>query len=295
MHRKALKRWALALTFWLALHASSLRAQIFTAPLQASTTGTNPVDFEFRADGTLIAKGNDGVGSLLTADQGVGARMLWFPAKEAFRAGLIDSFTSDAWNLANIGQCSVAFGRDTTASGYGSMASGDNSSASGYSSTAFGVFTFASGYASTVFGQSTTASGSEATAFGVLTTASGNESTTFGMVTTASGDASIAFGSGTTASGYASAALGGSTTASAQFSFVIGSNNVGGGSSTTWVDGDPLFEIGNGSGTGATPLKDALVVYKNGSSTFQGPITASAGVFTTPASVATTDIPMFGN
>jgi hypothetical protein len=91
MHTKTLQKLALALTFWLALHMSSLRAQIFTAPLQASTTGTNPVDFEFRANGTMIAKGDFGIGSLLTADQGDGTRMLWFPSLGAFRAGIINT------------------------------------------------------------------------------------------------------------------------------------------------------------------------------------------------------------
>jgi hypothetical protein len=259
MHKGALRKWALALTFWLALHASSLRAQIFTAPLQASTTGANPVDFEFRADGTLIAKGNNGVGSLLTADQGVGTRMLWFPAKAAFRAGMIDSFITNAWDSANIGPCSVAFGRNTTASGYGSMVSGENSSASGYDSTALGISVLASGPGSTALGQTTTASGRQAMASGMLSTASGNEST--------------AFGSGTTASGYASAAFGSSATASAQLSFVIGTYNVGGGSPTTWVATDPLFEIGNGTSSSATA--DALVVYKDGSATIKGPLTVT--------------------
>src|ERR1700735_2724616 len=99
MHNGALRKMALALTFWLALHVSSLRAQIFTndLPLQASTTGTNPVDFEFRADGTLIAKGNSGVGTLLSTDQGAGTRMIWYPALTAFRAGDVNG---TQWNLA---------------------------------------------------------------------------------------------------------------------------------------------------------------------------------------------------
>ncbi len=116
MHNGALKKWALALTFWLALHTASLRAQIFTndLPLQAVTTGTDPVDFEFRADGTLIAKGNSGVGTLLSGDQGAGTRLLWFANLSAFRAGTVSGTN---WDLANIGQYSIAAGGDTLASG----------------------------------------------------------------------------------------------------------------------------------------------------------------------------------
>ena len=91
MHTKTLKKLALLLTFWLALYSSSLRAQTFTAPLQASTTGTDAVDFEFRASGVMIAKGDFGYGSLLSADQGDGTRMLWFPSIAAFRAGGVNS------------------------------------------------------------------------------------------------------------------------------------------------------------------------------------------------------------
>src|SRR5271154_150960 len=109
MHTGTIRKWALALTFWLALHAAALRAQTFTAPLQASTTGTNPLDFEFRADGTLIAKGNSGVGSLLTGDQGAGVRMLWYPNLFAFRVGKV---TGSDWDSSNIGIGSIAAGAD---------------------------------------------------------------------------------------------------------------------------------------------------------------------------------------
>ena len=92
--------------------------------------------------------------------------------------------------------------------------------------------------------------------------------------------------------------MGYQTTANSLNSFVIGTYNVGAYSTgtgplageTNWVNTDPLFEIGNG--TSSTP-SDALVVYKNGTSAFQGTITAKAGVLTTAASVAQTDIPMF--
>ena len=307
MHTGTLKKMALALTLWLAVHVPSLRAQIFTnvLPLQADTTGTNPVDFEFRADGTLIAKGNYGVGSLLSTDQGVGTRMLWYPALGAFRAGRIAAFldsTNNQWDLSNIGSNSVAFGENTTASGAYSTASGIYTKASGLYSVAMGYYTIASGYYSTAFGGGAVASGIGSSAFGVSTKATEEAASAFGFATKAMGHYSTAFGEGTTASGSYSTASGSYsmasgtystasgfyTSASAYDSFAIGMFNVGGGNQTAWIATDPLFEIGNGNyGTASnnyTPtLSDAFVVYKNGSAAFQGPVIVA------PSS----DIPMY--
>ena len=150
MHNGALKKWAMALTFWIALHTASLRAQIFTAPLQASTTGTNPVDFEFRADGTLISKGNYGVGSLASGDQGEGTRFLWFPSLGAFRAG---GTSGSEWDTSNLGSYSSAFGYGTTASGSISTAFGGATTASGAYAVSFGYNTLAQAKLSFVIGQ----------------------------------------------------------------------------------------------------------------------------------------------
>ena len=72
-----------------------VQGQSSTAPMQV--IGPNPTDFEFRADGTMIAKGVTGTGSLLSSDQGAGTRLLWFPNLGAFRAGTVSG--SD-WDLS---------------------------------------------------------------------------------------------------------------------------------------------------------------------------------------------------
>jgi hypothetical protein len=304
MHIQTLKKAALALTLWLALYASSLRAQIFTAPLQASTTGTDPVDFEFRADGTMIAKGNFGVGSLLSTDEGAGTRMLWFPDLSAFRAGTITSGGTE-WDLANIGTYSTAFGSDTLASNSYSTAFGLNTTASGAVSTAFGDSSTASGYIATAMGNGATASGLSSVAIGQATTASGGFSVGLGSYSTASGygswalgyqtDAvgthamalgvysvasgnnSVAIGFSCVASGNRSIAIGGNASASSYDSFGAGRYSVGGGSTTAWVSTDPLFEIGNGSGPYSNQVADAFVVYKNGNAQVQGTLRCSPG------------------
>jgi hypothetical protein len=300
MHANTLKKLGLALAFWLAVHMSSLRAQIL------GPDGTSPTVFEVDAHGLLFDTGTEGTGTLSLS--GAGTRMFWYPGKAAFRAGEVDG---TQWNDANIGAYSVAFGYDTKASGGGSTALGsqntvsgdyamswgfDNqaagwgSTASGYynaaaanGATALGVGNNAIGYAATALGVGNNAIGYAATALGVGNTATGYWSTAFGNNTTASGDYSTASGYLTLAGGNYSAAFGANTHSAAYSSFVIGAFNVGLSSTgatpsaTSWVPTDPLFEVGNGGGgdnLGGNPSlstsSDALVVYKNGNATFQG-------------------------
>jgi len=235
-------------------------------------TGLQAETPEFRADGTLIAKGSLGVGSLLSTDQGAGTRMLWYPAKGAFRAGSVDGAQ---WDLVNIGQDSTAFGYNPMASGLGSTAMGPYTSASGYYSTAIGIQATASGDYSMAIGFGATASGVGSTSIGKAANASGLASTAIGVCVNASGYNSIAMGVNTNAQAYASAA--------------IGTYNVGGGDTFEWVATDPLFEVGNGRGyldetdQWIQYNSNAFTVYKNGNVTAQGVITAAPGG----------DIPMF--
>lgn len=85
---------------------------------------------------------------------------------------------------------------------------------------------------------------------------------------------SFSFGSDTFATGSYTTAYGANTSAQSYFSFVLGTYNVGGGSKTTWVATDPIFEIGNG--TSSTP-SDAMVVYKNGNAILQGVLQVAPG------------------
>ncbi|NND11651.1 MAG: hypothetical protein HKN96_10600 [Flavobacteriaceae bacterium] len=79
------------------------------------------------------------------------------------------------------------------------------------------------------------------------------------------GNRSVAFGLNTIASGTYSMAIGNRTKAEAMGSTAFGAYNVGGGSANSWVDTDPLFEIGNGTATINTETRNnALTVLKNG-------------------------------
>lgn len=201
---------------------------------------------------------------------GAGARMMWYPAKGAFRAG----YTGTEWDDVNIGYFSTAIGTGTIASGYmstamgngtiangtSSVAMGNITSASGISSTAMGDHTKASGFFSIAMGSSTTASGntstamgsltnatgSSSTSMGVQTSASGNSSTAMGNLTSASADYSTAMGYSTSANGISSVAMGNNTTAGADNSFAMGTNAVvTAGSSGAFVYGDGTATVKN--------------------------------------------------
>jgi hypothetical protein len=86
-------------------------------------------------------------------------------------------------------------------------------------------------------------------------------STALGESTDASGYVSTALGCSTYALGWGSTAMGFHTAATGYVSTALGHYNVGGGNATTWVNTDPLFEIGNG--TSVVP-HNAMTVLKNG-------------------------------
>jgi hypothetical protein len=235
---------------------------------------------EIRLGGLVIAKGTfNSSPALVTGDEGAGTRMLWYPRKAAFRAGRI---TGTHWNNGNIGEYSVAFGVDNTASGYAGSAFGYDSTASGTGAFAAGYYGRATGGESTALGYGALASGSSAFAAGFYVTASGERSTAFGIGSASSGNYATAFGASTVASGESTTSMGMGTKAHAFTSTAIGRYNVGTGSPTTWVAGDSLFEVGNG--TSNTARSNAFTVYKNGDGKFQGVIICAPGG----------DIPSFG-
>lgn len=179
------------------------------------------------ADGGFAVYGTHGLGAIPAV--GAGSRMMWFPAKSAFRAG---SVNQSAWSLSNIGHFSVAFGSDTKASGSYSTALGNGTTANGTESTALGGNTGASGDQSLATGSGTIASGKQSTAMGYATTATGKRATAMGSDATASGETSLAIGltgpyasPGATASGVGSFAVGSETEASGAFSVAIGGNS----------------------------------------------------------------------
>jgi hypothetical protein len=183
-------------------------------------------------------------------------------------------------NSKALGMGSVAMGNATVASMVGATAMGGQDTASGGYSTAMGYYTRASGdyslatgYMTHATGSYSLATGNRATtynwcsvAMGYGTTASGSESLATGYNTTASGEASSTLGFYTKASGYYSIAAGFRNVANTFGSLVIGQYNDtskyhGNNSYNNWYNDDPVFVIGNGSGS---TRSNALTVIKNG-------------------------------
>ena len=228
-------------------------------------------------DGAIMARGYGVVGTdgaTLTIS-GAGTRMFWYPKKAAFRAGGIDG---TQWNDANIGNYSVAIGKDNKASGANSFAMGLSNTVAGYNAVAMGNGNIASDTESLAMMRQCTASGQWSMAIGYINLASGAHASSVGgwgniasgpQATAVGGYGNIASGDEAFATGYTnfatgdrSAAFGYATTASAYAHFTIGRYNVGGGTKASWVATDPLFEIGNGSSSAAR--SSAMMVLKNG-------------------------------
>ena len=178
---------------------------------------------------TVLASGNIGVnttvpvatfhvqnGSVLfdgttgnTPVSGSGTRMMWIPAKGAFRAG---SASSNYWDDINIGVHSAAFG--------------DGNKASGLNSFAAGNFNIADGESSVVFGHSNQAGINYAMAIGSSNNAMGYYSFAGGNGNTSAGENDFAFGYQNNNIGIYSATFGSQNKITGQMSFVAGIKNI---------------------------------------------------------------------
>jgi len=126
-------------------------------------------------DGALLGLGEFDTG--IIPANGAGTRMMWHPAKAAFRAGEV---TGSQWDEVNVGEHSVAFGLNTDAAGVRSLAMGLGSSAEGNGSTAMGNGTLASGTGAVTMGNLTRAEGDESTSMGDRTEAATDQSLSVG-------------------------------------------------------------------------------------------------------------------
>ncbi len=140
----------------------------------------------FLVTGDFIANGT-------VPDKGAGTRMAFYPCKAAFRAGTIENEYS-AWNNANVGKYTAAFGHDT-------KASGDFSFAVGETNKATGSYSF-------VGGNTNEASGAYSFSMGNTNSSKGSRSVTLGQNNNAFGVGSIAIGDGNTSNGINSICFG---------------------------------------------------------------------------------------
>lgn len=177
------------------------------------------------------------------------------------------------------GHSSVALGFDNTTTGFASFAVGDTSIADQYGAMALGVGVEARGYASIAMGELSVASGSYsfaagegnvaaddyAIAMGSYSTAAEYGSLAIGESAQALNQYAIAMGTSSVASGFTSVAIGKDVTAHSYAQISLGRQNMpkGGENPNSWIWTDPIFAIGNGTGTGAS-RSTALMILKNG-------------------------------
>ena len=180
-------------------------------------------------------------------------RFFFDKSKGAFRAGDVKS---NQWDDENVGNFSVAFGKDTKASGKAAFAIGRDALAEG-------DFSFAAGD-------------------GVL--AAGNFSLAMGDNAHAANFASIAIGNNTFSSGLGATALGYGVEAPSALEMSIGSfpTSYIPNSSFLFHPDDRLFTIGNG--TDGSNRSNALTIFKNGNGILKGNLTLTNGLssFTFP-------------
>jgi hypothetical protein len=128
---------------------------------------------------------------------------------------------------------------------------------------------------STAIGYNCIASGSVSFSLGSYTNASNTCSVAIGHGAWSTAYAATALGYSTLASGYATTAMGDNTVAQSYVSTAIGQYNVGSGTENSWVETDPIFEIG--IGLSQANRKNAMTVLKN-SFTGIGTATPEAGL-----------------
>lgn len=181
------------------------------------------------SNGAVLFSGTTGS----TPVSGAGTRLMWIPAKAAFRAGEV---AGSEWDDANIGISSTAIGNGTTASG-------------DYS-TAIGPGTYSTGIGATALGNSTHALGIWSTAIGRNSDATGYGSVVIGSLVYASGDFAFASGFQTKARSYSG--------------FVAGLYNdtTDTPSPSTSNSQNRIFQIGNGTADNART--NAVTVLHNG-------------------------------
>jgi hypothetical protein len=167
--------------------------------------------------GALLLSGTTGA----TPVSGAGTRMMWIPAKGAFRAGKV---SGTQWDDANIGTSSIAMGESAKASGLYSVAFGIGSQATGIQTISLGAGASAIGLCSA--------------ALGFVARASGSGSTAIGYETEATGEGSVAIG-------YANDEATARVVADGPLSIAIGTSNYADGSGGVFSSGNGSTAIGS--------------------------------------------------
>jgi hypothetical protein len=219
---------------------------------------------------TLNLTGNDGLaatgilGSGQLSVSGPGTRMVWFPAKGAFRAGGVNG---SQWDTVNIGKYSMAAGYNTK-SGINSFASGNSSTAVDYS---FAVGNYCNALAVGPYPSGNSIS------MGDSCNSTAPRSITIGKNNTSSLTTCIAIGRNNVASGSVSVVFGVNNISSANDTHVFGSNASSNGKNGAFVYGDAST-----TSVVAAPAINQFVVRAAGGVIFYSDSARTMGVYVSP-------------
>jgi Chaperone of endosialidase/Head domain of trimeric autotransporter adhesin len=196
---------------------------------------------------------------------GEGRRMMWYPAKAAFRVGYV---FGNNWDKDSIGIYSIAMGMDALAKGYNSVALGPLSSARGDYSISMGNNSIATDMYSLTIGTGDSATTGTAMAIGNYSNATGFSAIAIGNASNARGANSLSIGTALTASGLQSTAIGYNSTATAENSIAL---------TNATASGNNSFAVGNSiaSGIYATSFGESTIASGLNSTAFGISTTAS--------------------
>lgn len=187
---KKLVRTTLLITVLLCgIHAITYAQERPDSVLIVNHDGKNLL--RLNTDAGFVVRGTPDVGEIPAKGEGV--RMMWFPARWAFRVGKVDSFGSTYWDLTNIGYGSVALGGNSRASGNHSFAANWATTASGAGAVAIGPDAWATGETALAMGPSSIANGLGSIVLGP-SIADGTYAVAIGFLSSASGEVSVAIG-----------------------------------------------------------------------------------------------------
>jgi hypothetical protein len=241
----------------------------------AQSSGTYSMSAGYQANASANYSTALGVNA---ASAGVYATAMGYGASSggSYSIALGMSSTSTANYSTALGYNSSASAPYSTAIGYNASASGDKSISIGaYYSYSYLRLIKLTGWTLITVNRQNTAVDPYSIAIGNGNTVSGGglalgsnnyskatSAVAIGHTNYADSAYSFAAGYGSRASGYYAFALGEAATAQSSNSFVVGTYNIIEGNKVDWVTTDPLFVIGNG--TGSSARSNAITVLKNG-------------------------------
>lgn len=264
----------------------------WSTPSDSEGSGDSAFPFEHDAANNIV-KPNTSLVDIATDDFVFGSpqlgdvdnsdhdqRFFFDKSKGAFRAGDVKD---DSWDDANVGDFSVAFGKDTKAIGKASFVIGRNSQALGEFSFAAGDNVQANEDFSIAIGKDVLSSNFGAVAIGNNVFANGLFSTALGYQAAANNTATVALGYDVTADGFGSVALGRENTSHSAFETTLGyfATNYTPNDVSDIDENDRLFTIGNGMNP--EERSNALMILKNGNTWINGELTVN-NAFTFPDS-----------